>query len=739
MTEELKIIIKAQTDQAQKNVKAAKEEVEKLGKEGKESGEKFKKAMETMKNVAKTAGKAIGTALKAVGTAVLAAGAALVGLAESTKEYRAEQAKLTSAFETAGKTADEAKSTYNDLYRVLGDSGQAVEAANHLALLADNQEELSEWTNICQGVYATFGDSLPIEGLTEAANETAKVGQVTGSLADALNWAGVNEDDFNAKLAACNGEAEREALIRETLNGLYDDAAKNYEENAKGLLDANEAQARLTDSLAKMGEVVEPIVTILKSGLADVLEKITPHLETVSEGLQALFGGDTGGSKKIADGISSMLTDAVNAITEALPTIVRIGVDLISSLIKGILQAAPDIIKALAQAIELIVVELPNLVKMIVDMLPSLIRQLTDSLVSLIPTLITALVDIIVILCESFDSIIKPIIDSIPAITIAIIEGLMSNLDKLLGGLITLILAIVQNIPYLIDSIVKALPTIISMIIDGLLSCLPQLIGGLIKIAWEITKSLPSILGSLLEGIVNIFKGVWDGLSKVFAKVGSWFKEKFSGASDGIKSAFSGIGDWFKGIWDKIKNAFAAVKDWFKNIFSSAWEAIKNVFSGVGSFFANIWNTIKAQFSAIGQKVGGAISDAFKTAINWILEKAVGLINGFIKSINWAIGVINKIPGVNISQINLLNVPKLEQGGVLKKGQVGLLEGNGAEAVVPLEKNTGWLDKIAERLNGSMGGQPIILQVDGKTFAQIACASINDLTRQTGSLPLALG
>ena len=169
MTEELKIIIKAQTEQAQKNVKAAKEEVEKLGKEGKESSGKFKNAMETMKNAAKTAGKAIGTALKAVGTAVLAAGAALVGLAESTAEYRQEQAKLTTAFEAAGKTAEDAKSTYNDLYRVLGDSGQAVEAANHLSLLANNQEDLAEWTNICQGVYATFGDSLPIEGLTEAA------------------------------------------------------------------------------------------------------------------------------------------------------------------------------------------------------------------------------------------------------------------------------------------------------------------------------------------------------------------------------------------------------------------------------------------------------------------------------------------------------------------------------------------------------------------------------------------
>jgi hypothetical protein len=132
----------------------------------------------------------------------------------------------------------------------------AVEAAGHLAKLTTNEKELSEWTTICEGVYATFGDSLPIEGLTEAANETAKVGQLTGSLADALNWAGVNEDEFNAKLAACNTEAEREALIRETLTGLYDDAAANYEKNAAGLLAQQEAEAKMADATAELGEAL---------------------------------------------------------------------------------------------------------------------------------------------------------------------------------------------------------------------------------------------------------------------------------------------------------------------------------------------------------------------------------------------------------------------------------------------------------------------------------------------------
>jgi hypothetical protein len=116
-----------------------------------------------------TVGKTAGKFAMAVGAGAVAAGTAIVALTESTRDYRTEQGKLQAAFQTQNFTAEEARKTYEALNGVLGDSGQAVEAANHLAQLADNEKDLQKWTNICTGVYATFGDSLPIEGLTEAA------------------------------------------------------------------------------------------------------------------------------------------------------------------------------------------------------------------------------------------------------------------------------------------------------------------------------------------------------------------------------------------------------------------------------------------------------------------------------------------------------------------------------------------------------------------------------------------
>ena len=226
-----------------------------------------------------TVGKTAGKFAMAVGAGAVAAGTAIVALTESTRDYRTEQGKLQAAFQTQNFTAEEARKTYEALNGVLGDSGQAVEAANHLAQLADNEKDLQKWTNICTGVYATFGDSLPIEGLTEAANETAKTGALTGGLADALNWAGMSEEDFQKKLDKCNTEQERSALITETMNGLYSESAEKYKELNADVIAANEAQDRMNEAMAAVGGAMEPFVTKGKILVAEVMERLIPLLE----------------------------------------------------------------------------------------------------------------------------------------------------------------------------------------------------------------------------------------------------------------------------------------------------------------------------------------------------------------------------------------------------------------------------------------------------------------------------
>lgn len=182
----------------------AEKSLDSIGTKAKDTSTETDDALASIKTAAGGLARGIATAGAAIGTAWIAT-------IEATREYRTEMGKLDSAFQTAGHSTEAARETYSELNAVLGDSGQATEAAQHLAKLTGNEKDLQTWTDICTGVYATFGESLPIESLTEAANETAKSGQLTGGLVDALVWAGHSEEEFQAKLDACTTEQQRQS------------------------------------------------------------------------------------------------------------------------------------------------------------------------------------------------------------------------------------------------------------------------------------------------------------------------------------------------------------------------------------------------------------------------------------------------------------------------------------------------------------------------------------------------
>ncbi len=253
---------------------------------GKELGDQAKKTRDADEAADDLDDSAEGLAaggLAAMAAAAAAAVTAIVALAEESREYRNEMAKLDTAFQDNGHSAETATKTYEALQSVLGETEQAVEAANHLAKLCDTEEELAEWTDIATGVYATFGASLPIEGLTEAANETAKVGSLTGSLADALNWAGVNEEKFQAQLDACGSEQKRQQLITKTLTKIYGGAADQFKKTNAEVIRANQATEKWNKATAKIGKTVEPVVTDIKELGVTLLEDVSDPLEDIAE------------------------------------------------------------------------------------------------------------------------------------------------------------------------------------------------------------------------------------------------------------------------------------------------------------------------------------------------------------------------------------------------------------------------------------------------------------------------
>ena len=306
------------------NYEASLEEVSKAEKIAAKTGKDVAAVLDDISEESKDAGDGftvfkgavatfVGNGLTSLVSGLKNAASTVLNLADETREYRTELGKLDTAFNTSGHTTDAATKTYKDLYAVLGDEGQSVEAANMLAKLCKSEEELAQWTKIATGVYGTFGTSLPIEGLTEAANETAKTGSLTGSLADALNWAGVSEDKFQESLDKCNSEQERQTLITDTLNGLYSEAAKKYEETNASVMAANRSQSDYMDTMAQVGAKVEPITTALKEGFNQLLQKV---LELVGNVDMEAF------TSKIEEGFKVLTDDVLPVVKDGLGWII---------------------------------------------------------------------------------------------------------------------------------------------------------------------------------------------------------------------------------------------------------------------------------------------------------------------------------------------------------------------------------------------------------------------------------
>lgn len=666
-------------DQAHRSARKAAEQTENGLRETRQEAEKTTKSFDGFKNGAKAAGAAVVTSFKAATVAVASIAVATGALAESTREYRTEQAKLASAFEASGSTAEVAKQTYNDLYRVLGESDTATEAAQNLAKLTTEEQALSEWTKICQGVYATFGDSLPIESLAEAANETAKTGEITGALADAVNWAGINEEEFAEQLFWCNTEAEREKLIRSTLNDLYTDAAAGYEENAASILAANEAQALLTESLAALGAAVEPLVTLFKGGLAETLAELVPGIELMTQGVLDMANGVEGGADKMKEGLTGMIDTVITKITELLPHFLTIGVGAITAILQGLTENFPQIMNALAEAI-------PQIITALGELIPQIVETLLSSLPLLVDVIFKAAAQILLTLGDVLPDILENIVEILPQI----IDSVVENIPMLLEAAIQFLMAIVEAIPEILPALNSAMPKIIDSILDVVIDSIPLLTEGAVELFLGLLNAIPTIVPQAILATHQLVMTIIKNLVK---------------ATPQVLTAAEGV---FKGIVAAIIN-----------IVPNTIQALGNLIKVFKDYFV----------------------DKLKSLLNFKFELPKIKVPRFsIKPEGWEIGDLLK--GIKPT----LGITWNARGGVFDNptvfGYGDTLQGigeNGAEAVVPLENNTEWLDKIAERLASSLGNnKPTILQVDGKTFAKVVETTVNARTRQTGRLGINL-
>ena len=614
-------------------------------------------------------------------------------LTENTKELRLEMGKAETAFVSNGYSAETAQKTYEDFYAILGETDQSTEAISHLAKLTDSEEELAQWTNICTGVFGTFGKALPIENLTESANETVKVGKVVGALADAINWSTISsetwaaslgegseahkafqkglaeglpvEDAFNLALQTTNDESEREAMIRNALNGTYSEAAENYRATNGDIMATNRAQQELNSTMATLSEKLAPITTSIANGFAKILEKVLEligedNIATWADNVAAAFDDFIKNTLPKLESGFQWIIDNKGAIAGALGAIVAaIAATKAHQFGKSLVEMGTDAAKAGKKIGELAA-------KIDLAKVAELARAAATKVVTAAQWLLNAAMNA------------NPIGLIIIAITalVAAFLWLWNNCEGFRNFWIGLWDSILAAVGPVLDSIVQWFKDAWAWIVN----------------IWNQAKPF--------------FLAIWESIKLIFSVVVSWFSQQFQAAWNAIKNIWSGVTGFFGGLWSGIKSIFSSVSSWFGNIFSSAVNAVQSAWNSITGFFRGIWSGIQSVFGSVSSWFGnvfGAAMDAVKAPINWVIDGINKMIDG-LNSLSF--DVPDWVPGIGGQTIgfNIGHLPRLAKGGVLKRGQLGLLEGSGAEAVVPLEKNKEWLQKVAVELADSLRG-----------------------------------
>jgi len=602
-------------DEAKNSSDGCAESIDEYGKEAKKAAKETDDFSDKLGNGLVKGAKAAAVALAAVGTAAVAGVKLLLDLEESTEEYRIAQGKLNTAFEAAGFSTDTASEAYKSFYGILGDTDNATESAQLLAQLATSEKDVATWADIAAGVTGTFGDALPINSLVEAANETAKVGTVTGALADALNWVGISEDEFNEKLAACASEEERTALITETLAQTYEGATEAFKKNNETIIAANLAQAELDDTLARLGgtvaDVKNELIAEFAPAIADVVDAFVDLLEGAEDAEDALsdsigalvdkaadklpelldFGvqivlslvdGIVGAAPTLAEGAVSVVATLLEGLLSALPQITEAAIQVIAVLATGIAEALPTLIPAAVAAITqlciTLVENLPLLIEaalqlvtglatgiieaipILLEALPVLIESLITTLLAAIPQIIETGITLLVALVEALPTIIETIIAVLPQIIESVISTLLSHLPEIVEAGVELLTALVTNLPQIILTIVGALPEIISSITDTLIDNIPKIVETGVKLLTSLITDLPSIILELVRAMPEIISSMVGALGEgvsAFAQVGvSLVQGLWSGIQSLAGWLWDKVSGWISSIWDGICDFF---------------------------------------------------------------------------------------------------------------------------------------------------------------------------------------
>ena len=511
------------------------------------------------------------------------------------------------------------------------------------------------------------GGAYNLDKVNDAINEvTTRL--VDGTIEGAL-------DSFDTKTQdVFKAWQEGRATQKDVVNAIVEDISKTTNE-----------QEKLNKSATAFGTMGEDF----NAGFIQSLTTVGNKYKDVEGAMDKVKEIANGGLKNALSGLGRTFLDSFTPIGELITPILAGIIGLITVAIQGIQQGfakVGDVISSVLSKIDTSgITELTSQVSEVLAPAFDEVRKAIDEMK-------VALEPIAKEILGKIGNAIQNVVNQAQKILSVVGPPILSIIKKIIQTVIGMI-PVITSILQVVGSVVSGIISFITMVVTYVGTAIAIILGFIMPIV----QIVATIVANIWSVILTVAQNIWSKVSEVVTAIIGFVNNVFKTVSDIINNIWSKIQDSMNKVRDKVQGVIDNINKYFNNVkstvsdvFNGIWSKVQSVMDNVGNKISNVLQGIQNAWSGLKGFVGGVFG-GIEGAVSSLVGSVKGMVNGVIGGINGAISIINKIPGVHIGRI-----PRLERGGVLKRGQIGLLEGNGAEAVVPLEKNKAWIRAVAK-------------------------------------------
>lgn len=626
----------------------------------------------------------------------------------------ADTISILSQFEMAGvnsETAVKGIQTAITAWRKEGKNAQG----EFSALLADIKNSPNE-TEAAQKAIEAFGSKAGTEladvirsGRFEFSNFADTLAKSAGTVNSTYDETQSGIDKINLALQGLSvTAAEYAGKIIDKYGGFVRDIISGVDDVLNGV---DRAEEKLTETAGNL----------VNKSLDEITSKLPDAIKIGVSIVENLVSGIVNSLPSVVDSVGAVATTVLSEIGEFAPKILNKFIDIVPILIDSISSLIPKLIDSVISLGTSIISDIPSIIQKLTDKIPSIFDSVLSTISGAIPQIIEGVGLVFSAVADSLPKLIPMVTGMLPKLVSSIISTISKNAPVFFKSAVSLVKSIVKQLPQLVKLLIPQITGLIKMISEILIENVPilletalEMFGAIVEaipeIALECYSAMPDIIDAILRGLadlpdilINYFMGIWQGVARVFEpqKLDKFFSETFGNAFETVCKIWNMVNGYFSAKWEEIKTALepSRIGKFFSETFGNAWENVKNVFSGVGAYFGGIWATITGKFKGIGTAVGDAIGGAFRMAINAVIGTVERGLNTIPNTVNQMLGFVSAVTGAQIASIPTVSLPRLARGGIVDKSTIAQIGEDGAEAVIPLEKNKAGLKQIASAIS----------------------------------------